>query len=179
MNKSLPPVEVFVRDEYLFKKSTKGMTRGFLMSVRSLKNQALQFSVLLENGALFTGLPVWALAHKQCLPLPGRISQMWDNISNEIDVFTIEQLKYVKCSVKLTNDNIVTGFYLFTIDYVGYTDLSSHPEHWKQLHVIFLDNGQIVCYPQYRIQFKDLALCPESDKSLPRYSANKTTWVVE
>jgi hypothetical protein len=103
---------------------------------------------------------------------------MWDNISGQIDVFTIEQLKYMSCTVKI-NSAILKGKYLFTIDYVGYTDLSSHPEHWKQLHVIELFGGSIVCYPQYRIRFTDKALCAKSSEELPAYEANTTTWTCE
>lgn len=147
--------------------------------MRSLKNQALQFSVLLDNGALFTGLPIWALCHQHCEALQPVDAQMWDNISESIDVFTIDQLKYMACTAKLNSGELEDGKYLFTIDYVGYTDLSAHPEHWKQLHVIWLDSGNVICYPQYRLQFKDKALCPDSDGCLPSYAANNNVWTVE
>jgi hypothetical protein len=181
VNKSLPPIELMVRNEFLFDdpNQTGNYTSGFLVAVRALKNQALQFSILLKNGALFTGLPVWALCHKPCPKLSPIDSQMWDNISENIDVFVIEQLKYMPCSVKLESGKIEEGFYLFSIDFVGYTDLSAHPEHWKQLHFLFLKDGNVTCYPQYRIQFKDKALCPDSNKALPKYMANTNIWLVE
>jgi hypothetical protein len=181
MNKSTPPIELLVRNEYLFNdvEGHGAFTKGILVSVRALKNQALQFSVLLETGALFTGLPASALTTEENDDgLSVSDSQMWDNISEHIDVFTIEQLKYMACTVKI-NDAVLEGQYLFTIDYVGYTDLSAHPEHWKQLHVIALFGVGIVCYPQYRIRFKDKALCARSGEPLPQYRANTTTWTVE
>ena len=181
MNKSTPPIQLLVRNEYLFDHAQGHgeFTKGILVSVRALKNQALQFSVLLETGALFTGLPAAALTREENDDgLSVSESQMWDNISEHIDVFVIDQLKYMACEV-LINSAAVEGKYLFTIDYVGYNDLSAHPEHWKQLHVIELFGGSIVCYPQYRIRFKDKALCDKSSEPLPKYRANTTTWTVE
>ena len=181
MNKSTPPLQLLVRNEYMFDhvEGHGEFTKGILVSVRALKNQALQFSVLLETGALYTGLPASALTTSENDDgLSVSDSQMWDNISGHIDVFVIEQLKYMACTVKI-NDAVLEGQYLFTIDYVGYNDLSAHPEHWKQLHVIELFGGSIVCYPQYRIRFKDKALCDKSGEPLPQYRANTTTWTVE
>lgn len=184
MNKSTPPIEVLVRNEFLYN-LTRGhgeYTKGTIVSVRALKNQALQFSVLLETGALFTGLPMWALCVGPSDPLEPISAQMWDNISNNIDVFVIEQLKYMPCYVLLDPSPRVSkkGFYLFSIDFVGENDLSAHPEHWKQLHVLQTEEGQLVCYPQYRIQFLDKALCAKAHEApMPHYEANIYTWLVE
>jgi len=184
MNKSTPPLEVLVRNEFLFnlEKGYGEYTKGTMVSVRSLPNQALQFSVLLETGALFTGLPVWALCTSPSEVLPPISGQMWDNISGSIDVFVIEQLRLMPCYVLLDPCPRVSkeGFYLFSIDFVGANDLSAHPEHWKQLHIIGTKEGQLVCYPQYRIQFLDKALCQKAHiESLPAYKANSNTWAVE
>lgn len=179
MNCNLPPIEVCVSNKFLFrdKKLQKGMSYGHLISVRALQNQALQFSVLLYSGALYTGLPLHALGFSEKRPhRPLDSVLMWDNISSKIDVLTLDTLRYMPCIVKLTDDTLVKGEYLFTIDYVGENDLSRSPEHWKQTHVIMADDGDMLIYPQYRIRFQDPALCSEKDKKFPEYTYNDITW---
>lgn len=182
MNKSLPPMGLYIRNEFLFnqEKGHGEYTYGHLIGVRALQNQALQFNFLLGNGALFTGIPAHALCFQKNVDgrsLPD--CQMWDNISSSIDVICFDTLRYMPCTVKLEDSNeIVSGVYLFTIDYVGDNDFSRCPIHWKQLHVIRLDEGNLVCYPQYRIRFKDAAICTDDTKQFPDYKFNDTIWTV-
>lgn len=174
-NVNLPPIEVFIHDSYLYNgEDKKSSTKGFLVSIRALKNRMLQFSVLLETGALFTGLPATAIMFKSNIaPESQHLCQMWDNISNKIEVLTLDLLRSMNCTVKLKDTRIVGGQYLFSIDYLDEDTLAGHPEHWKQLHAIKLDSGHFVLYPQYRIRFFDDALCT---KPLQKYKANTTTY---
>lgn len=181
MNKNLPPLGVFVRNSFLFSKDHlefNGVSYGHLISVRSLQNQALQFQVLLETGALYTGLPAHAICFTEDAPQRSILDcQMWDNISNDIDVIQLDTLLYMPCTVKLQDTgNILEGEYLFTIDYVGKYDLSRNASHWKQFHCIRSTEGNFHVYPQYRIQFKDKALCYYSKDDLPKYHYNETIW---
>lgn len=145
------------------------------MAVRARQNQALQFTVLLDNGALFTGLPLHAISTKMESPkVDLGHSQMWDCISDDIDCFVINNLLYAECDVK-TDAGVVHGKYHFTIDFVGH-GYSRHPTHWKQLHLIETDLGNMLLYPQYRIRFTDKALYDGS--SLPAYKANSRHWIV-
>lgn len=180
-NKSLSPIRVYVWDYFLFDcdGSKEGKTGGHLMSVRARQNQALQFSVLLDNGALFTGLPAHAITFredtiKHKLELPA--AQMWDCISDDIDVFCIESLRYAECEVKPNMIPAKLGSYLFTVDFVG-EGYSRHPTHWKQLHAIQTLDGFFMLYPQYRIRFTDAALF-EDKNELPKYKANSRQWIV-
>lgn len=181
MNKNLAPIAIYVRNEFLFN-SVKGhgeVTPGYLISVRSLQNQALQFSVLLNNGALFTGLPAHALCFKtDAKPRNLQDCQMWDNISSSIDVITLETLRYMSCTVKLEHSKeIVKGEYLFSVDYTGNEDFSRCPTHWKTLHAIKLEDGNFTLYPQYRIKFQDKAICGDSGE-FPEYRFNDKIWTV-
>ena len=179
MNKNLPPIMVYVRNEFLFgqKKGFGEFTVGHLVSVRSLQNQCFQFSVLLGNGALFTGLPAHALAFKQEAPKrPLNESQMWDSISSSIDIIQLELLLYMPATIKLFSGELVKGEYLFTIDAVGTNDLSRHPIHWKQMHCFKTEEGNLLISPQYRVQFQDEALC--KDFPLESYDFNEVIWTV-
>jgi hypothetical protein len=169
MNKNTPPLTVYVANQFLFNNKA-GYTEARLVGVRALSNQAIQFTVLLLNGALYTGLPVNAIGFKKDFPIMDLDEcLMWDNISSEIDVITFDLLRYTPCTVK-TNKQIIKGEYRFTIDYVGNNDLSRDPEHWKMTHVIEAENGCMLIYPQYRLRFNDPALCYEDSFEDFRYN---------
>lgn len=178
-NANLPPIKVSVWNRFLFddNSSHSGKTGGHLVSVRARQNQALQFSVLLDNGALFTGLPAHAITFREdefngVLNLQD--AQMWDCISDDIEVFTMETLRYAECEV-LGNEIAAAGKYLFTIDFNG-EGFSRHPTHWKQMHAVQTNEGYFLLYPQYRIRFVDKALFDGSE--LPRYAPNTKHWIV-
>lgn len=178
MNANLPPIQVYIRNKFLFWDKTEGHTYAHLISVRSLQNQAPQFTVLTSDGALYTGLPSHAICFtEEANDITLQDSCMWDNISSEIQVLTFDTLRYMKCSVK-TSDNIIQGIYLFTIDYVGENDLSRSSEHWKQVHVIKGVDDNLYIYPQYRVKFLDDGLCFTKDEDFSDYKYNRVTWIV-
>ena len=180
MNKNLSPIGVYVRNKFLMNDDQpeyNGKTWGRLIGVRSLQGQAMQFQVLLETGALFTGLPAHAICFEEDAPERELIDcQMWDSISSEIDVIQYDTLLYMPCTLKLDSGEIIKGEYLFTIDHVGNVDLSRDPTEWKMFHVIKSEEGNMHLYPQYRIKFLDTALCSKSKKPLPKYTYNETIW---
>jgi hypothetical protein len=176
-NANLEPIKVFVENRFLFDGDlVPGKTPGHLVSVRGLQNQALQFSVLLDNGALFTGLPAHAITFKVDRPIANLAQcQMWDCIGSDIEVFTLETLRYAKCEVNIEVGASKPGKYLFTVDFVS-GGFSRHPTHWKQLHAVQSDDGLFLLYPQYRIKFTDKALL--ESEIIPPYKANTKHWIV-
>lgn len=167
MNANTPPLQVKVRGDYLG--IDKPYEHGTLVSVKALSNQALQFSVLLESGALYTGIPINMLVDldSNC-DLTLSNAQMYDNIGSVVSVIVLDLLRYMTCTVKLNSGDIVKGKYLFTIDFEDF--LARHPVQWKQFHVISTSRGW-VAYPQYRIRFTDEALCPNQESGM-NYSYN-------
>lgn len=174
-NCNLPPLQVSVHNKFLT--GNDGHTNGTLVSVRALMNQALQFSVLLETGALYTGLPINALTSADIIPLSK--AQAYDCIGSSIEVVTLELLRYMKCTVKAYDGSVMPGMYMFTVDFTDENGLARHPVQWKQFHVIKLESGQWVTYPQYRIQFTDGAFCPDYKDGLPAYKYNEQVWLSE
>lgn len=171
-NANLPPLQIFVANSVTGNGS--GSEAGTLISVRAQQNQALQFSVLLESGALYTGLPISALSRKPSFePVALSKAQAYDCISSNIEVITLETLRHMKCTyLPFGEKTPLEALYLFTIDFV-HDGLARHPSQWKQFHVLEdASTGALVTYPQYRIQFKDGALCPDGNKPLPDYKYN-------
>jgi|GEM_PF-1882818 hypothetical protein len=180
-NKNLPPIQVYVRNEFLFGQKTGHgeFTVGHLVGVRSIQNQAFQFQVLLGDGALFTGLPAHAISFKDnAVKRDLNDCQMWDSISSEIDVIQYDLLLYMPVSLKLFSGEIIKGEYLFTIDCVGKYDLSRHPIHWKMYHCIKSEEGNFHIAPQYRLRFLDKAMCVDGKEKLPPYDYNEVIWTV-
>lgn len=178
-NISLPPIQCYVDNTFLFFNQQEFLvSSAHLIGARSLQNQALQFSVLLDTGALYTGLPANAISFEDTLPQYSlQQACMWDNISSDIEFICYDTLRYMSCTVKLSDDTIVEGAYLFTIDYKGSNDLSRSAEHWKQSHVIKAATGEMLVYPQYKIKFTDTALCDNISTNMPN-KHNKFTQIV-
>lgn len=180
MNISLPPIGVYVRNSFTHNEDDPeyaNKTWGRLIGARSLQNQAIQFQVLLETGALFTGLPAHAICFEKEAPDRELIDcQMWDSISSDIEMVQFDTLLYMPCTLMLHSGEIIKGEYLFTIDHVGTKDLSRDPTEWKMFHVIKSEEGNLHLYPQYRIQFLDDALCSKAEEGLPKYQFNEKIW---
>lgn len=179
-NANLPPIPVYIWDYFLFDSDSNktGKTKGHLISVRGRSSQALQFSVLLEDGALFTGLPANAITFREDKILDKinlQDAQMWDCVSDDIEVITLETLRYMDCEVKAGELGWLSGKYLFTIDFVG-EGLSRNPVDWKQFHAIQTIRGDFLLYPQYKILFRDKSLTDV--KEVPKYIANKNHWII-
>lgn len=176
-NINLPPLQVLVNNQFMLKKP--GYTPGILIQARALQNQAIQFSVLLNTGALYTGLPINAITTKPVKALSLSQCAPFDAIDSSIECIVLDTLRHMPCTVKFFDSTPPKeGKYLLTIDMNG-NGLSRHPVQWKQNHLIELNTGHLVLYQQYRIQFKDLALCEKSLEKMPSYCYNDKIWLAE
>lgn len=178
-NSNLPSIKVWVNSSYIYKDVTDPTpVEGFLVGVRCLQNQTYQFHVLLRNGAFYVGIPPHMLSFSPTINShPLSDACMWDAVSSDIEVITYDLLRYMPCTVKLRNGNIVKAMYMFTLDCVGNTGLARDGENWKSSHILKAEDGSMLVYPQYRIKFTDKGLCDE-DFPLPNRH-NNVNWVTE
>lgn len=172
---NLPPLQIRVDNKYLTGKS--GFEEGILVGLRCLQNQAMQFTVLLESGALYTGLPISALS-QEGFGLDLNVAQAYDNIGSSFDIITYDLIRYAHCTILDFNKKIHKGKYLFTVEFNDNNGLARHPVQWKQFHVISTEKG-LMAYPQYRLKFIDDALCPNHKKDFPKYKFNDIVWLSE
>jgi hypothetical protein len=170
----LPPVDVFVKKEYLYdmEKGWGEVTPGIWVSVKSVRGKALYFETLLTDyGALYDKLPisafVWKVNRQYDLPLESL--QIWDCFDYDITVIEKPLLGYCKF-FEPNKKELHSGRYLFTIDTCHFDSsilnvgLSEHdPEH-KSFNVIKLDNGQFAAQPNNRILWQDSSLILETVK---------------
>lgn len=185
LSSSTPAIPVFVRNEFLYNQ-TKGhgtITPGWMVGLRTIKGFAVTFYVLLENGVLFTGLPIHALCHKKDAPSEELTTlEMWDSLSYDHSVFQMDFLKKMSAGVLLKNKKVIKGEYKFSIDFSSQSalsNLSETPNEWKVFHFIKLENGNFALYPQNRILFKDAALTKAIDPKEIDYLVNTQEWSSE
>ena len=116
---NLPPMNVFVRKEYLYdlEKGHGEYTPGIWVSVKSTMSKALYFETLLTDyGALFDKLPisafVWKIDDHGDLPLD--VLQLWDCFDYNLTV--VEKPLLSNCEFFGKDKKMHPGEYLFTID---------------------------------------------------------------
>lgn len=179
-NANLPPLQINVHNNFILTEAS-GTSEGTLVGVRALMNQALQFTVLLSDGALYTGLPINALTRNKdtFTILPLGLAQAFDCIGSDIEVITFDLLRYMNCRLKTFTNVFYDCKYLFSLDFKDQDGLARHPVQWKQYHILENSDGNLMCYPQYRIQFKDKSLCINSDVNFKEYKYNETVYLAE
>ena len=183
-NANTPAVPCYIHNSYLLDAADPdyfGKTEAYLLSLRCLYGQAPQFTVVLDTGAIFTGLPTSAICFKRdTLPMKLSEVQLYDAIGSDIEIFVMETIRYAKCTVRLNDGRILNGKYLFTVDFVGTSILARDPYNWKQMHCIETVEGNFLMYPQYRVKILDTALAARCESAkLPKYVANENHWMVE
>lgn len=180
MNINVPCIEVYVaRWAVTDGQEKEGSERGWLYGAKAPKHKALQFHVLLESGASYWGLPISAL---KTTDEGGHLSlsdaQLWSNISTRISAVEFDFIRRMGCAVRLRNGRTEKGIYRFTIDYEGQGDLSDTPNEHKCAHIIELDSGHLVAYPNNRVVFNDASLV-KGNAASRGYKINTTEYLVD
>lgn len=170
---NLPPVQCFIRKEYLydFEKGFGEYEPCYWVSVKSIKGKALYVESLLTNyGALYDKLPISAYVWKTDIQdefLPLDFLEIWDAFSYNISVIEKSTLSGLKCQVLMKDKKFYRGEYMFTIDSCSSepnelnVSLSETPNEHKSFNIIKLDNGQFAAQPNNRILFFDQSLTPK------------------
>lgn len=169
---NLPPVQCYVRKEYLydFQKGEGEFEPCYWVSVKSIKGKALYFESLLTNyGALYDKLPLSAYVWKTELSekqLPLDYIEIWDAFSYNISIIKKQMLSGLQCKVYMKDRKLYDGEYMFTIDSCHSepnelnVSLSETPNEHKSFNIIKLDNGQFAAQPNNRVLFYDQSLTP-------------------
>ena len=185
ISSSCPSIPVLVRNEFLHNQEEGfgEFTKGWIVAIRTVKGLAVTFYVLLENGVLFTGLPIHSLCHKTDAPKfeLGDL-EMWDSLSYDHSVFQIDFLKGMACNILLRNKKTYDAEYLFSLDFSNQTShigIAESPNEWKCFHFLKMKNGCFAIYPQNRIIFKDASLTKHDESVKIGYKVNTTEWGCE
>lgn len=169
-NANIPLVSVKVKKEFLrnLEDGHGSFVNGYLFGVYAQRNQALLFNVFLETGAVYYRLPINAFIVTENKinsvdDLKTTDLQLWDCLSNQIEVIQWSFLKDQTAIVNLGHLGGVRGRYLFTIEYLqndtGELDLSfvNVPGEYKCAHIVSLETGYLCAMPNNRIVWQDQA----------------------
>jgi len=183
MNINIPPIECYIRKEYLYnlEKGHGELVEGTAFAVKSLQGTALLFLVMTDIGAVYDKIPISALVpfEKEDAPhIDFHILQLWDCFSYSPHVTQFMFLKGKRCMVLLKDATKREGIYRFTIDWDAdmskgvSTSYAEEPSQHKSAHVIELNDGYFCAYPNNRILWAEPSMVSEPFKHTPDYKLN-------
>lgn len=189
INANIPPVDCYIRKEFLFNQEEHHgeFEEGFLFGVTSLMNKTLLFNFMSKGGGHFCRLPIHAFCHKLDAPKQSLNDLVtWNNFSYYIGVVRYDYLiTFCKAKVKLRDNKVYLGNYLFTVDYANPDKdlpaqdfgLSESPYDHKSANLYKLDNGNFAIQPNNRVLYVDASYI-EPYKQVPRWKAQNDEWRV-
>lgn len=186
-NANIPLVSVKVKKEFLrnLEDGHGEFVDGYLFGVYAQRNQALLFNVFLDTGAVYYRLPINAFVTTENADPSLKTSdlQLWDCLSNQIEIIQWAFLKDQTAIVNLSQRSKIKGRYLFTVEYLhndtGELDLGfvNVPGEYKCAHIISLENGNLCAMPNNRIVWQDQAFVRPTTKH--DYKINRNRFFAE
>ena len=158
---------VFVQRKFMFSmdENIKGVMKAEIFSVSSYENEALTFQMILEDGAMFSYVPIHLISHQKKVKNPLKMDDLIYHNCPSMD-FVLHSYDFLQnsspiCYFKNAN-RWLKGEYLFTLEW--YDDNLN-------AHLIKLENGQFAFLPSHKINFK-------GEKKLEKYHKIRETWRV-
>ena len=151
-----PYVSAFVRAEFLHNHEA-GAGKFYEATVFGFRAEPARvpcFQVMLAAGAQWARVPIHALCSKACAPLSVELSCWWDCYGYNAQVHEFAFLKNHRVEALGRDKTVRKGRYLFTIDWVK-DGWSETPDQHKNHHVIALDDGPWIAYPNNRLLWTD------------------------
>jgi hypothetical protein len=152
-----------------------------IFAVESVPGRALGFHVLLENGALYSQLPIHALAHGQKAPFR-QLAELvrWDCFGWNISTIEFTYLREVQFIVSQEKGEIEHGRYICSIDFVD-DGFSDYPEQHKMFHLVGLEDGNFALVTNDKCQAieSSFVTAPFIWDDPPKIERNRMIWHAE
>ena len=153
-----PYIECFVRNEFLFdeQRGHGEFTPAVAFAFRAEPARVPMFQVMLDSGAQWARVPIHMICSKPCDPLPIEQSCWWDSYGYEFTVVALPFLKNHSVTALGRDGQIRKGNYLYTVDWMngGWAEV---PDQHKNHHIIALESGPWIAYPNNRLVWHDLS----------------------
>lgn len=184
LNVDIPiPIFAKVRKNFLYNHE-----RGYdqyedcvIFAAHSVVNEALTFHIMVDNGAMFSRLPIHALCWKDAPQQPLSSLQSWDCFSEKIAAIAYSFLDHCRCKVLLP-DKQEWGEYVCTFDWHG-NMWSESPWQYKCLHLIKLDDGNFTLQPNNHLLWINQAFTDDKAIALtgemPGYASDRFKYISE
>lgn len=165
----LPALKVYIEQSYLTADQLHGLEEAYLVGVKSQANHPLKFTVHLETGGLWSGLPIEAISLSRDLVLSydTTLLQPFSCLEGNIQVIEYKYLQKYQVHAMI-DGKLLPGLYYCTIDYCG-SGLTDDPEQFKTHNLILLDGGQIAALPNNMCLFTDHHFTKSSEPVIPRH----------
>lgn len=164
--------KVKVARRYLTNNTEEGFISAYLIAARCLPSRPILFTVHLENGAVYSGLPIEAIYGKDAVAEGGYVTkqlQPWSCLEGPVQYISYSHMAHYEVFSTQLN---ITGRYIGTIDYHG-AGLAQDPEQHKTHNLILPDRGQLMAMPNNYCKFYDNYFTGETKITLKR---NSTFW---
>lgn len=151
-----PYTTAYIRNEFLHdqQEGHGDFTLCTVLGFRAEPMRVPMFSVMLECGAMWARMPIHAICAKPCDPLPLNVCVWWDSFSRFCEVREMQFLRNHRVS-GIGRDGVKRpGSYLFSVFWAngGWSEI---PDQSKDHHIIALDSGQWIAYPNNRLLWSD------------------------
>jgi len=164
MNISIDPISCKILDKYLYQDNNlKTFSNCKIIGVSSYLNQTLTFHALIDNGSIYSDLPIIAF-FKSYVNNDFKL----EDVSNfncktlDIDIFNFNILLEKNINVFIQNKKQwYVGKYLLSIDFYSGNEL---------FHLIEINNNTFGLFPNHKINIYK--------KNLPDYKKNKNIWAI-
>jgi hypothetical protein len=148
-------VKVLINERYLTQRKKGGFQQAYLLAVDCRPNDIIRFTVLLETGAIWSGLPIEAIWCDKFNEINKKLEKRTDTLQpftcleSPVTVVEYGLLKNAELGTKLG-----IAYYLFTINYSG-VGLAEDPEQYKTHNVVVLQSGQLAALPNNHVVSKN------------------------
>ena len=148
LNISFPHIFAKVRKEFLYNHQDhiEEYENCAIFGAHSVTNEALTFHLMIENGAVFSRVPIHGLCWRESPVRSLHTLQSWDCFGEKITSICYDFLKYCQCKVLLPDGEEWGEYAGVTFDWYG-NSWSECPWQYKCLHLIKLDDGNFTLQP--------------------------------
>lgn len=158
------PIKCMVRKEYFSNES--GYVDALIIAITCEQSRQPTFTVLLDTGAKYDPIPINAICHKKCKPMPISDCSWWDSLSDEFNIEVIPTIKDMFCQVRSRNGATYKGNYLLTLKFKG--GWAEVPQEHKVFDLIKLFNGNFFWTVNNKTTYLDSSFCTSETIKLNR-----------
>lgn len=150
-----PILEAYVRNKFFHDgdAAKDGYTFCYVYGFRAEPVKTPTFQVMTQQGAQWARVPIHMLCEKPCDELPLNLCTWWDCYGYDFTVHRFDFLRGHTCSAHGRDDKMRRGVYRFTVDWEG--GFGEVPDQHKQHHIIGLESGQLIAYPNNHLVWHD------------------------
>lgn len=187
LNANIPPIDCYVRGNFL-RNQEDSHDKYFscvIFGVSSVQNRSPLFHFMMEDGGLWWRMPINAFCKEPNTPeVDLHELVLWNSFSPNVAVTKFANLANLKMSYRDRNRNVVSGKYLFTLDWHnpesnrlddGYSET---PNEHKCGHVIQRDDGNFAIQPNNRVRVFEPSFANKKDLVIGRIISDRV-WDVE